>query len=360
MDLLREKLRAKNLHRVLYDGDVGDASITGDPATDVATGLAGSTTATGAEPMGDLGGIFGEPTDAELSQQVLSQFAEFNPPETEAEPSVLSNILSFISENKGAMAALAMAAPALAPVIGIANFAAAAQQGNPIGAFSGSLGSMVGSATGIPGAGPALGMLGGLAGQVTGNVPGVTGVAPSSIGAEGDRMDFDLGGIAEGLGGLYSATRANRGLEQQAATLASLYGPTSPYAQALREQLARRDAAAGRRSQYGPREVELQAKLADVYSRNAPNTMAAQQAANIARNKQLFALGTLAKRTGALDWAQRQLGDLWNTPIDMTGFQTPLETPVYGDWAQMAPTAQTMGPELGTGLFGLNDLFLNY
>jgi hypothetical protein len=49
-----------------------------------------------------------------------------------------------------------------------------------------------------------------------------------------------------------------------------MYGPNSPYAQQMRQTLDRRDAAAGRRSQYGPREVELQANLANMNSRNAP------------------------------------------------------------------------------------------
>lgn len=49
-------------------------------------------------------------------------------------------------------------------------------------------------------------------------------------------------------------------------TLNNLYGPTSPYATQMRQQLERRDAAAGRRSQYGPREAELAAKLTQAQS----------------------------------------------------------------------------------------------
>lgn len=52
--------------------------------------------------------------------------------------------------------------------------------------------------------------------------------------------------------------------------LSSLYSPNSPYAQQLNQALTRSDAAAGRRSQVGPRNVELQARLADLNSRNAP------------------------------------------------------------------------------------------
>ena len=50
--------------------------------------------------------------------------------------------------------------------------------------------------------------------------------------------------------------------QQQLGSLNSLYGTDSPYAQTMRQQLDRRDAARGARSQYGPREVELMAKLA--------------------------------------------------------------------------------------------------
>lgn len=42
-----------------------------------------------------------------------------------------------------------------------------------------------------------------------------------------------------------------------------MYGPDSPYAKQLRQQLERKDAASGRNSQYGPREAQLQALLAD-------------------------------------------------------------------------------------------------
>lgn len=55
-----------------------------------------------------------------------------------------------------------------------------------------------------------------------------------------------------------------------ASGLQSLYSPNSPYAQQLNQALTRSDAAAGRRSQVGPRNVELQARLADLNSRNAP------------------------------------------------------------------------------------------
>lgn len=79
-----------------------------------------------------------------------------------------------------------------------------------------------------------------------------------------------FGDMAGSLLGMYNAYQQKKKYGQLAESLSSMYGPNSPYAQQLQQQLMRRDAAAGRRSQYGPREVELQARLADVNSRMAP------------------------------------------------------------------------------------------
>jgi hypothetical protein len=80
----------------------------------------------------------------------------------------------------------------------------------------------------------------------------------------------DYGNIAAGLGQLYLGSKANHGINGQINNLNSLYAPNSPYAQQLQQSLARQDAAGGRRSQYGTRAVELQARLADAASRQAP------------------------------------------------------------------------------------------
>lgn len=52
--------------------------------------------------------------------------------------------------------------------------------------------------------------------------------------------------------------------------LSSLYSPNSAYAQQMNNALTRSDAASGRRSQVGARQVQLQAALANVNSQNAP------------------------------------------------------------------------------------------
>jgi len=91
--------------------------------------------------------------------------------------------------------------------------------------------------------------------------------------------DFDYSKLADlgvlgGLG-LYNANRAKQDANKQIEGLQSmqnLYAQDSPYAQNLRQTLERKDAAAGRRSQYGPREVELQGRLADAASRQQAST----------------------------------------------------------------------------------------
>ena len=133
---------------------------------------------------------------------------------------------------------------------------------------------------------------------------------------------FGFGDVATGLAGLWSASRnsdnVNSMMEQmkqhQAATpsLDSLYGPNSPYALQMRERLARQDAKAGRNSQYGPREAQLQALLADKAStygaqqatqnQGYAKSMAELQAQQDAqRNSQLNILAGLGSKSGLFD-----------------------------------------------------------
>lgn len=94
-------------------------------------------------------------------------------------------------------------------------------------------------------------------------------------GARGGRNLLDL--MRRGVG-VYNANKqmkannaASGGLQQQVKTLQDMFTPGGAYAQQLRQQLERRDAAAGRRSQYGPREAELMAALARENARMAPS-----------------------------------------------------------------------------------------
>lgn len=106
-------------------------------------------------------------------------------------------------------------------------------------------------------------------------------------------------GTIKGLAQLYTGYRGQRDNSRMLKGLTDLYSQNGAYAQQLRKQLSRQDAASGRRSQYGPREVELQAKLAQMTSGQIPamNQMYQQQA--MARNAMLQGgLGTLASLFG--------------------------------------------------------------
>jgi hypothetical protein len=98
---------------------------------------------------------------------------------------------------------------------------------------------------------------------------GWQGVGPQNGGGNMQPTNLNDGGIGA-LAALFGNHQANKAYGDQIKSLQGLYGQDSSYAQAMRQQLDRRDAAAGRRSQYGPREVELQAALAGNASRLAP------------------------------------------------------------------------------------------
>lgn len=201
----------------------------------------------------------------------------------------------------------------------LANIGTQAAQGQNVGS---SLGGFIGGQIGGQATGSQLGgMVGSQLGGMVGQSIGTSGInpgapSPTSVGNQG--MDF--GGALANIADIYSANRASRDIgrninSMQAnspqVSLDALYGPNSPYAAQLRQQLERKDAASGRRSQYGPREVELQARLADMYSRAAPgimnantqniNAIAQQQALQAQRrNQTLASIYGLARSSGAL------------------------------------------------------------
>lgn len=84
-----------------------------------------------------------------------------------------------------------------------------------------------------------------------------------------------LGSNLSNLMGMYSGWRKYRDAR---ALKRQLSGSRGPYMENLRNQLAARDAARGRRSNVGGREVQLQAALADLDARMAPAQMMASQA----------------------------------------------------------------------------------
>ncbi len=75
------------------------------------------------------------------------------------------------------------------------------------------------------------------------------------------------GDMAQGLMGMYGGYRQRRDAKKMMDRFGSNRGS---YEKQLRQNLQRRDATTGRRSNFGGREVELQAKLAELDSRNMP------------------------------------------------------------------------------------------
>lgn len=114
----------------------------------------------------------------------------------------------------------------------------------------------------------------------------ISAITPSAAAGGGKGLGAygDLAGQALGL---YDAYRGRRRAREQAAGLQNLFTPNSPYAQQMRQRLERQDAAAGRRSQYGTREVELAAKLAEMQARQAPQLQSLYNEENAARNRML-------------------------------------------------------------------------
>ena len=182
------------------------------------------------------------------------------------------------------------------------------EAGKAIGGWGGALaGGLIG---GPPGA--AIGYYGGgklgesLLGGVTAN-KGMTGGAATPAPESNGLFDAALGT----LGGLYANNQIGKSLGSQQASLSGLYGQDSPYAQTLRQQLERRDAAGGRRSQYGPREVELQAALAGNAARLAPQQMQLAQMQNARKLAMLRMLGTGYQKAGGLSGIMGGLSGLF-------------------------------------------------
>lgn len=114
-----------------------------------------------------------------------------------------------------------------------------------------------------PGTNPGgvVGSPGGPGGQT--QIPGSNpiGGRPGSGAPGGGRNN--MGNVLGALFGMYTAEEQRKRYDELMGKLDELYRPDSAYAMQMQDELARRDSAAGRGSQYGPRSVELAAKLTD-------------------------------------------------------------------------------------------------
>lgn len=111
--------------------------------------------------------------------------------------------------------------------------------------------------------------------------------------------------------GSESATQNQGVINNQIKTLTDMFGQDSPYAKQLRQTLERKDAAAGRNSQYGNRETQLQALLAEkaMQASGAIGDLSKQSSAldnsvTAGRNSQLNALDQILNKTGVYDWTK--------------------------------------------------------
>lgn len=238
-------------------------------------------------------------------------------------PSLVDNISDFMNSRYGklGMTALGFAVPGAAPTLKALSLANMLYGKGPSGAAvmgANTLGNMaLTSAFGPAGAIP--GMFGYGLGSIAANNSG-NSTAGSSSGNWGGPGSG--GSVAEGLlglGSLYGNYSANKSANNYTNSLAGMYGQNSPYAQQLRQTLQRQDAAAGRRTQYGQREVELQARLADAQSRLAPTIQAGKQN-NI--NNQMM----MMQQLGALyrQGAFKGLGNMFSSPDQASG--APIDT----------------------------------
>lgn len=108
-----------------------------------------------------------------------------------------------------------------------------------------------------------------------------------------------VGPITSRLADLYQASQAKKGYQNMLNQQSVL---SDAYAKNLRDELMRRDAAAGRRSNYAGREVELQAKLAQLMSGNMPANIAAQGQINNYNNRTVNDILGLGGAALGTDW----------------------------------------------------------
>jgi len=284
---------------------------------------------------------YDDPASFSISPNMAEGYADLN-----LDDSIFGRISQFIQSPIGrlGMMALSKANPALGATLGMLNRGYQASQspgkaGQAIGSLTGA--TVGGSVAGLPGSivGGIVGgwggsnMLGGLSQGYSGPsmaaAPGSTGGSPN--------MDMMTGGLA-GLAALYQGSRNSREIGGQLRGLQSLYGQNSPYAQALRQQLERKDAASGRRSQYGPREVELQARLAQMASSQAPtmaNLLRMQQGN---RGQTLAQLAGLYQQMGGMQGMRGGLDQLFGMFGNRgNGIPSDLETLAPYDYGNLNP-----------------------
>jgi hypothetical protein len=202
------------------------------------------------------------------------------------------------------MSKTSKALAAIMGILGKSNPAISAMASSPVSAAvsSNPAASIATSGLGFGLSALGLGPMGGLAAagmmglSGLGNALGQAGTVSSF---QGNDANMGIGEALPGLAGMYAGYQGMRDSDRMLGSLQDLYSQNSPYAQMLRQQLQRKDAAGGRRSQYGPREVELQAKLAQMASGQIGAMSQLQQRQNINRAQMMQqGLGAFQKLGG--------------------------------------------------------------
>lgn len=221
-----------------------------------------------------------------------------------------------IGQGIGGLVGTATGNPGLAGLFGLGVDAA---RGQPVNS---QLGSRIGGMAGAYTNGPVGAALGSMVGQRIGQgMDAGQGRPAASKEGSGTGSGDVLGAGLTSLAALYMANRQRQTAQQQqqqqlqqaqtlqdmfaqqqaqapkapamrqpnlggiGAKMEAMFGANSQTAQTLRKQLERKDAAAGRRSQYGPREVELLARLSQLRAQAEPGYMNAEIAAANAANQ---------------------------------------------------------------------------
>jgi hypothetical protein len=270
-------------------------------------------------------------------------------------------LLGFLT-SKGTQAALnALGVPGM--VSSIAGIASNAAHNGPVGAGQG-FGSLAGTLAGTAFGGPLGGFLGGQLGSALGGA-GFGGAENAGQGFGGSNSSngpgnaggggSGLNDILQALGGAYMGNRATGQYNSAINSLNDLYSPNSPYAQMMRQQLERRDAASGRRSQYGNREVELAAALANSHAQaltsNGYGNLMKQR--GTAQNQGLNTLLALMSKGGPLNglankgvgMVQNGLSSLFNNNNggDVSSMFSPVDMSTGVDFNQPEPQPFDLG-----------------
>lgn len=191
----------------------------------------------------------------------------------------------------------------------------------------------------------------------TGALTGSGGSGSSSGGTGGGLGGLlggngDIGGLIRSLYDLYANKKASDQISPALDKLNHLYEVGTPEANQLQKELDARDAAAGRRSQYGTRAVELRAKLADSQARllSSPGYLNLNQA--YAQNSTGGIAGLLAQLTGGGSGGSSGGGILNQIGNAAVGTGSNWLSSLFGGSVQQAPdtTTQTAIKNTGTSL----------